>query len=274
MIRRPPSARPGVRHSPIRQALRRSRARQVAAWLAPRWLSVTNGLALVFLAVAMLISPQCRVEQVAVRRQSASSEAAVTRATQLSQVVGHNIFLVNTNRVAQELATIPSIRSVRVVPRLPNLVEIDIVERVPIAVWRTPSEAFLVDDQGYAMAPAGEAGAEPRPEAGRLTVNDTSGRTVRLGDRIDQRALLAARELVKAFPAAGAQVQAVEYGPQGLVLITDAGWRVIIGPPESLNAKLANFSAVADLARRQNLQLTFIDLRPKDRPFYQVAGAS
>jgi cell division protein FtsQ len=216
----------------------------------------------------MLTTSQCRVEQIAVRRQSAAADEAVTRVTQLSQVIGHNIFLLNTDRVARELATIPSVLSVQVVPRLPNTVEIDIVERVPIAVWRTATGVFLVDEQGFALA---EATGE-RPEAERLLVTDTTGREIRLGDRVDQRALLGARELLKAFPAVGAQIQAVEYSPQGLVLVTDGGWRVLIGEAQELNVKLANFAAILELARKQNLAIKYVDLRPKDRPFYQLAG--
>lgn len=257
-----------VRSSRIQQALRRSRWRQLLHWLAGRWLSVANSVALFFLALAMLTTSRCRVEEIAVRRHSASSAEAVTRVTQLSQVVGHNIFLLNTERVARDLATIPSVLSVRVVPRLPHTVEIDIVERVPIATWRAASGAFLVDDQGFALAEA----SDDRPETSRLTIWDSTGRAVRLGDRIDQRALLAARELAKAFPLSGAQVQAVEYSPQGLVVVTERGWRVLFGEAEALNDKLASFVAIVELARQQDLRIRFVDLRPKDRPFYQVGG--
>ena len=271
MIRRRRPARPNR----IQQALRRSRWRRLAHWLGQRWLSVANAGALFVLALAMLTTTQCRVEQIAVRRQSASSDEAVTRVTQLSQVIGNNIFLLNTDRVARELATIPSVLSVQVVPRLPNTVEIDIVERVPIATWRTPAGAYLVDEQGFALAPAadGQPGqpGQPLPAGQQMIVTDTTGRDVHLGDRVDQRALLAARELIKAFPAAGAQVTQVEYSPQGLVLVTDGGWRVLFGEARDLNAKLASFVAIHDLARQQSLAITFVDLRPKDRPVYQLA---
>jgi cell division septal protein FtsQ len=278
-----PRRRP-VRRSRIQQALRRSRWRRFLHWLEGRWLSVGNAGALFFLALAMLTTTQCRVEQIAVRRHSAASDEAVTRVTELSQVIGHNIFLLNTDRVARELATIPSVLSVQVVPRLPNTVEIDIVERVPIATWRTTGGAFLVDEQGFALAPADPDGAQGQPGPGApaegarppgaalLSVTDTSGRELRPGDRVDQRALLAARELVRAFPAAGAQVVEVEYSAQGLVLVTDGGWRVLFGEARDLNDKLASFVAVRDLARQQSLAISFVDLRPKDRPVYQLAG--
>jgi cell division protein FtsQ len=264
--RRPP------RRNRIQDALRRSRWRRLGQWLGERWLSVANAGALFVLALAMLTTTQCSVEQIAVRRQSASSDEAVTRVTQLSQVIGHNIFLLNTDRVARELATIPSVLSVQVVPRLPNTVEIDIVERVPIATWRTPGGAFLVDEQGFAMAPAPDGPpGQPPPPGQQMVVTDTTGREVRLGDQVDQRALLAARELIKAFPAAGAQVTQVEYSPQGLLLVTDGGWRVLFGEARDLNDKLASFVAIHDLARQQSLAITFVDLRPKDRPVYQLA---
>jgi hypothetical protein len=65
----------------------------------------------------------------------------------------------------------------------------------------------------------------------------------------------------------------IEYSPQGLVFVTDRQWRVIFGDTEALNTKLAALKSIVDLARSQNLNLRLVDLRPKDRPFYQLAGA-
>jgi cell division protein FtsQ len=216
----------------------------------------------------LFTSPRFKVEQIAVRRQSASAEAAITRATQLSQVVGHNVFLVNTARVAQEVAAVPSVRSARVVPRFPNHVEIEIVERVPIAVWRTAAGAFFVDDQGYVVAEAGDEVPATLP-----ALKDTTGRELHPGDQISQRVLLAAIEVATALPKAGAGVREIEVAPQGVVFTTDAGWRVIVGDAESLNQKLANFAAFVELAKSQSLKVQTLDLRPLDRPFYQVESS-
>jgi hypothetical protein len=83
--------------------------------------------------------------------------------------------------------------------------------------------------------------------------------------------MLAARELARALPSAGAQAAEVEYSAQGLVVVTDAGWRVIFGDTEDLNAKLANLAGIVELARQQNLRLATVDLRPRDRPFFSLA---
>jgi cell division protein FtsQ len=250
----------------IQRALRRSWWRQGLAWLAPRWLSMLCAVALFGLALSLLTSPELRVQQVVVRRESASAQAALTRATQLSHVVGQNILLLNTHRVAREVASVPSVLSARVVPRFPNTVEIEIVERSPIAVWRAANGSFLVDAQGFVIAEAPEGNGLPS-----FSVKDTTGREFHLADQVNPRLLHAGRELSKALPAAGASVREVEAGPQGLVLVTDGGWRVLVGEPDSLNTKLANFAAVVELAQSRNLKIQFVDLRPKDRPFYQLA---
>ena len=259
----------------MQRALRRSRWRTTLAWLGPRWLSIVAGGALFSGALLLLTSPRFRVEQVVVRFDSPAAPAGVTRPAQLAHVVGRNIFLVNAQQVAQEVAAIPGVLRAQVVPRLPNVVEIQIEERAPIAIWRAPQGAFLVDDQGYVIAEAPEAVVSRAPDdQDLLVVKDTTGREVALGDRIDPHALLAARELAKALPAAGAGVREVEFSPQGLVFTTDRQWRVIFGDLDSLNTKLATFKSIVDLARSQNMNIRLVDLRPKDRPLYQLAGAS
>jgi cell division septal protein FtsQ len=249
--------------------MRPSKRRRGLAWLGSRWLSIVGAATLVVATFVLLTSPRFRVEQVTVRRESASADQAITRATQLTQVVGHNIFLLNTARVAREVAMVPSVLSARVVARFPNAVEIELVERVPIASWRTPSGAFLVDDQGLVLAQ--ESGDGVTPGEGALVIRDTTGRELRPGEHVDQRAMLAARELARALPSAGAQAAQLEFGAQGLVVVTDAGWRVIFGDTEDLNPKLANLAGIVELARQQNLRLATVDLRPRDRPFFSLA---
>lgn len=269
---RPPSHAPRARPrrsqprpSQIEQALRRSPWRIGLEWAGGRWVSLLGGTLALAGATALAVMPQFKVEQIILQRESKSSAEAMTRATQLAQVVGHNIFLVNSQRVAQEIASIPSVLSARVTPRLPNAVEIEIVERTPIATWQTPAGTFLVDDQGYLVAEAA-GGSDLFP------VKDTTGVKLHIGDRVNQRALLAAREMSMAMPEAGVRVSTVEVGATGLVFTSEAGWRIIVGEPESLNAKLANLASVVELAEKNRLKIALLDLRPKDRPFYQLAS--
>jgi cell division septal protein FtsQ len=258
------------RHAPrdqIQRALKRSRWRQILTWLAPRWIALLTAISCFTLTLVLLSSQSFIVEHVVVRRESASSHEAITRATELTHVVGQNIFLLHAQRVAQEVASVPSVLHAHVVPRLPNLIEIEIVERTPIAAWHTTGGIYLIDDQGYAIG-------EVSPEATAtdlLIVKDTTGRDFGLGERVNQRSLLAARELVKALPAIGMTARDVEYSPQGVVLTTESGWRVIFGETDNLNAKLAGFAAIVEFARKENVKIAVLDLRPHERPYYQLA---
>ena len=241
-------------------------------WLGSRWLSIIAAIGTFTGTLALLTAQQFRVEQVVVRRDSPSAQAALMRATSLSHVVGQNVFLVNTGRVAQEVAAIPSVLRARVVTHLPDVVEIQIQERVPIAAWRAQNGTFLVDDQGYVLGEAPPSATQAEPGAqDTLIVRDTTGREMAPGDHVDQHTLLAAIELAAALPAAGAGAREVEISPQGLVFVTDRQWRVIFGDTDALNAKLANLKAIVDLARTRDLKISSVDLRPKDRPFYQLA---
>src|SRR5688572_9387837 len=107
------------RPSQIQRALRRSRWRTVLHWLGGRWVALFGGAFVLSAAASLAVLPHFRVEQVTVRRESKSSAEAITRATQLAHVVGHNIFLVNSQRIAPEIALIPSVLHARVTPRLP-----------------------------------------------------------------------------------------------------------------------------------------------------------
>jgi cell division septal protein FtsQ len=260
--------RSAPRPSQIQRALRRSRWRTALTWAGER----VPALALAGMsfggAIALGLLPDFRVQHVTVRRQTPSADEAMTRATQLARVVGHNIFLVNSQQVAEEIASIPSVLRARVIARLPNTVEIEIVERKPIATWQTAAGSYLVDDQGYLLAEA------PTPDPANLSVRDTTGRALSPGDRVDQRTLLAARELAKALPSTGVRVREVEVGTTGLVFISETGWRIIFGEileTKGLNDKLANLASVADAAQKNNWKIAVLDLRPKDRPFYQLA---
>src|SRR5688572_17007160 len=194
------------RPSQIQRALRRSRWRTLLEWFGGRWVALFGGAVVLSGAVSLALLPHFRVEQITVRRDTKSAAEAITRATQLAQVVGHNIFLVNSQRIAEEIALIPSVLYARVTPRLPNIMEIEIVERVPIATWHTSGKTFLVDDQGFLIADASDAVIPPD----LFPVKDTTGREVSVGDRVDQRALLAAREMAKAMPEAGIRVREAE----------------------------------------------------------------
>lgn len=228
------------------------------------------GVALILVAITYLIqSPQFRVEHVVLTRAGEYERVSGTTLQSVASVVGQSIFTVSSSNVAAQVASLPGVRRARVITRLPNIVEIEVEERLPIVVWRTFTGDLLVDDQGFVVSTAvtpSESGDGSLP-----IVVDTSGLVVGVGDRLPARAILAVGAVTAAFEALRLPVEAVEYGATGLSFVIDGGTRVVMGEPDDLNAKFGHMLAVRALAQEQGLRLTTLDVRAPTRPSYRVA---
>ena len=238
----------------------------LSRWLGWNWLSAGNLLALAGLVALLLTSPQFQVTQVVIARESASAAAAMTRAHEVSNVVGTSIFLLHTERLAREIEAIPSVRSAQVRARLPNRVIVEIAEREPVAVWRAVNGTFLVDPEGQIIGST----AADAPRLPAVVIHETNGVERAPGHRIERKALLTARELRRVLPDLGVDPLAIEYGTTGLTVVSGDGWRIIFGDLEQLNAKLENLAAILDMQRRQPEAVEMIDLRPVERPYYRL----
>ncbi len=237
-----------------------------------RWRAIAISCALLAAAAgaALIQAPWFRVEQVVLVRAGDFERVSGTTVQSVASVVGQSIFLVSSSQVAAEVASLPGVRRARVIPRLPNVVEIEVEERLPIILWRTFASDLLVDDHGFIVAVA----SEPTSSAGSPTlpiVIDTSGTPLQPGDRLPARAVLAVGVVATAFDAMRVPVSAIEYGATGLTFVVDDGTRVIFGEPDDLNTKFGHMLAVRSAAHDQGMRLTTLDVRAPTRPAYRVA---
>jgi len=229
------------------------------------------GATLVVACMAFLTqAPPFGVDQVILTRAGDYERVSVTTLQSVTSVVGQNIFTVSTSTVAAQVASLPGVRRARVITRLPNIVEIEVEERLPIVVWRTFAGDLLVDDQGVVVSAAGSTVGEPGG-AGLPVVVDTSGSLVAVGDRLPARAILAVGAVTAAFEASRLPLEAVEYGATGLSFVIDGGTRVVMGEPDDLNAKFGHMLAVRAFAHEQGVRLTTLDVRAPTRPSYRIA---
>ena len=228
------------------------------------------GTALVVAGLSALVkAPQFRVEQVVLIRSGDYERVSGTTLQSVASVVGQSVFTVSTKRVASQVASLPGVRRARVITRLPNIVEIEVEERLPIVVWRTFAGDVLVDDQGIVVR---EAAPPSEPVTASLpVVVDTSGTVISVGDRLPARAILAVGAVAAAFEASRLPLEAVEYGATGLSFVIDGGTRVVMGEPDDLTTKFGNMLAVRALAQEQGVRLTTLDVRAPTRPSYRVA---
>ena len=235
-----------------------------------RRIAASIGAAFVVIGIGALIqAPQFRVEQVVLTRAGDYERVSGTTLQSVASVVGQSIFTVSSRKVASQVASLPGVRRARVITRLPNIVEIEVEERLPIVVWRTFTGDLLVDDQGFVVSTA-----VPSLESagtGLPVVVDTSGAMVTVGDHLPARAILAVGAITAAFEASRLPLEAVEYGATGLSFVIDGGTRVVMGEPDDLNAKFGHMLAVRAFAQEQGVRLTTLDVRAPTRPSYRVA---
>jgi len=148
--------------------------------------------------------------------------------------------------------------------RIDGTLIIRVTYRTPVANWQVGDKTFLVDGAGALLA-------EGREESLGLTVMDMDRSTASAGDRVSPRALEAAYKLQKNLPLMEVVPVRIAYSsPAGFVITDERSREITFGPPEFLAAKLVALRAVLDDAARSGEEVARIDLRPLDRPTYQI----
>jgi cell division protein FtsQ len=103
------------------------------------------------------------VEDIAITGLSTVPEQAVRDAVAVPP--GGPLIAVDTAAVAERVAALEGVASVHVRRAWPHTVEVEVTERVPVALWQTPQGLFEVDGTGLPYRPA----PEPPPALPRLT---------------------------------------------------------------------------------------------------------
>ncbi|WP_395612802.1 cell division protein FtsQ/DivIB [Allosphingosinicella sp.] len=84
--------------------------------------------------------------------------------------------LVDLDETRERLLHLPWIREARVSRRLPDTIVVDVIERVPVAVWQQNGRFSLIDADGVVLEPVGAA----MPELVRLIGPDANRRFAQL----------------------------------------------------------------------------------------------
>lgn len=186
----------------------------------------------------------------------------LTKEADLFEAIGlqGNISLVNFDAEAarQRIEALPSIESATIRKIYPNSLNIELVEKTPIAVWRIDGVSFAIDAKGDKLVSLAQGGIEGLP----LFIGD--------GAADDAASLIAALEpydLLKQDLLAASRI-----GDRRWDLIYDTGLRIML-PEEGLAgalAKIVELDAQKQLLSRDieilDFRLNdFIAVRPVDR---------
>ncbi len=229
-----------------------------------RWKRV--GWALVLMAaiagvVLLYRSPLLRVQDVQVTGTVNMDAAAVAG---LAGLEGQSLLRVDLDKAQSRIQSQPLVKSVTVTKHWPQTVRIEVTERTPWGFWRTGDKDYPVDMDGYVLPDV------PMPEGSPVILAQTS-QPLQPGDRVDPAALALAQSMMGRVPEAlGLQVRSVEStAEKGLALVTDAGYRVVLGDGQNIDYKLAVWKVIEEDLGREAMAGHVLDLRFGDHPSFQ-----
>jgi cell division protein FtsQ len=199
-------------------------------------------IAVVLLAIGATRSPLLDVDAVEVSGAEATGEDRVLDAADIE--LGTPLISVDTGAVRAAVEQLPWIEQASVRRGWPGTVEIEVVERVPVAVVGSGRAAVLVDADGRAVAPASEAPSD---------LPELSGAPVPLGASIPeaQRAGLAVVGVLP--PELAAEVALIDVSSAGAALTLVDGIEVSWGDETQASAKAEALEVLLDQADRATI---------------------
>jgi cell division septal protein FtsQ len=177
-----------------------------------------------------------------------------------------DVEVIGTTNVAPErVVTMPLVKAVQARLRWPDKVEIEVIERTPWGYWNLAGTSYVVDGEGVILP-------DVKPPKGAPVIHDTgSPTTLSPGDRVDADAVRLAQALLESVPEQlSLTIAQLEYKPEnGLSLVTDAEYRVVMGDSQNADYKLAVWKTVEEDIGRDVMAGHVLDLRFRDRPSFQ-----
>lgn len=230
-----------------------------------RWRRIGIALGVITLIAGVITlyeSPLLRVQNVEVVGTAAVSPQQVE---QLAGLDSKSLFRLDFSAARERIQYLPMVKSVQIERHWPQTIRIQVTERAPWGFWQAGQDRYVIDDEGIVLQDA-------QPPAGAPVIRDL-GNPVRLvpGDHVDADAVALTRSLVEVLPQKlDLHIASLDFSPAtGLVLTTDAGYRVVIGDSQNMEYKLAVWREIEDQLGRDTMAGHVLDLRFGDRPSFQ-----
>ncbi len=185
-----------------------------------------------------------------------------------------SIFWIEPQQVAERIARLHGVKTVRVQTALPARVFIEVEERDPAVMWRALSQEkdFWLDAEGVVLPYHGDIDDT-------IFVVDSSQRTLSVGDRIEPRDIVASvQQLAAGLPGINLFFYDAERGLSfrqdfGELSRAEAGdrqWPVYVGTSEDLPRKIQATQTLTDYFSVKGIKPTYVDVRWADHPVYHV----
>jgi cell division protein FtsQ len=254
--------KPGRRHAPWRRWLRLLRRSLAAALLvAVGW----------WAALAIADAPALRVERIAVTGTAHLSKGEVLALVE--GLRGRNILFVSLDDWRRQVLACPWVADATLRRSLPRTVEVQIVERRPLAIGRVGEALFLVDEHGDEIDEYGPRYADfDLPILDGLAPGSGPGSAAN-----ERRVTLAARLLreVRTKPELAKRISQVDVSdPRNAVVIVDHDTaRVRLGEGQFVE-RLQSYLEMAQELRDRVPAIDYVDLRFGERWVVGAQGAT
>ena len=192
-----------------------------------------------------------------------------------SDFIGQNLWTVDVQALAEALhRQQPALKRVRVIRVLPNTLQVECAERIPVAQLRaarskSPGEWHAVDGDGYLFAEGrpmpweklvaiqgveNPRDAHPALKLGQLNTHPRLVAALRLAERLRRASALT-----------GHQVTTIDVGDSNqLTFVIDEDVEIRCGGEDELNQQLERLRSALQLVARQQLLVRYIDVRFAD----------
>ena len=212
-------------------------------------------------------NPDYRLTKIEVHTDGTLQRDVVLKTAELRE--GENIFSVNLQRVQEQLLQLPQVAEVQVTRKMPSEIDVQIVERKPVA-WITSDKemtdpfasdgAFLVDARGALMKQK-----KLLPEyLGLPLIVGCTGETLEAGKTVESFEAKAALELLRlstaSFMQTRFQVREIDVSKGYCLLVTDKNHTRVMFGFEEMEAQLQRLEQFLVYADDSNRELETVNL--------------
>jgi cell division protein FtsQ len=176
--------------------------------------------------------------------------------------VGDNLIFINRDAAARRLRQLPYVSDVRIVPRLPDTVEVIITEAVPIAVVRADGKDWLIDSDARILEQTdGTSGADHISVRGVTPVSPEPGAGMEVAADSETR-LNYLKELLRAIGKKGIQgdVDDIDISNISAITFLYREITVVIGSGDDAEYKIDRMLGAEEEARRSGSTVVKIDV--------------
>jgi cell division protein FtsQ len=186
-------------------------------------------------------------------------------------VTNQPIFALDASKMKQKITSaFPEFSDVEVKLGLPNMVQVNVVERLPLLKWHQEGRTTLVDANGYAFPERALEEKGPSVMVEALSAPPA----IPVGEIKDVSMQFLSVDMVSAILSMNAQV------PAGATLIYDAqhglgwqekqGWSVYFGDARDVDMKLNVYKTLLKKLKKAGISPTLISVEYVHAPYYRL----